>query len=178
MTDQQTPTIDYEALDWRTIKTDTPEGCRQLDIYIAQHAGWHLRTKPYPYSEEEKESGNYTDLQHDLMSPEDKLITSCWRDPLGRPGSMPNTPWEWFYHRLPHYSTDLNAAMALIPTEGCSFKLKNQQSTDHANDWECRLEDASGIVQASNRTPALAICDAWCIQEGSTRWDAETAGQS
>ena len=151
-------------LDWRTIDTSTPEGCRELDWYIARRLGWTLAREN---AEPDDERGQHVYV---LRKPDGRHVGFTFK--LGATFDdvfTPNTE-----NRVPSFTTSTDAALALIPdpVSGVFFTLKNRISTDHANDWEATFASYFKQVSGSNSTPALAICDAWCLFDGMDEWDA------
>ena len=150
--------------DWRNIDPSTPEGLRELDWYIAHRLGWTLTREN---AEPDDERGRYVYV---LRKPGGKQVGFTFK-----PGATfddvftPNTE-----NRVPYFTTRPDAAFALIPDPayGISFTLTNRVSAGHANDWEATFTSYSKRIGASSSTPALAICDAWCIFDGMDEWDA------
>ena len=155
--------------DWRNIDTRTPEGLRELDWYIARRLGWTLIREN---ADPDDERGRHVYV---LRKPDGKQVGFTFK--LGATFDdvfTPNTE-----NRVPSFTTSPGAAFTLIPdpVSGISFALTNRISTNHANDWEATFTSYYKRVAGSSSTPALAICDAWCVFDGSDEWDAEAAPQ-
>lgn len=153
--------------DWRAIDTSTPDGLKALDYYIGYRLGYRVVKRPTGYGDDywrlEAPDGQYHGAGSD--DPIEAAFTS--RNNRNSPGANPAL-------YLKCYSTDVQDALTLVPdrASGVEFTLTRQFSRDHQNDWMATLKSNAKNVSASSSTPALAICDAWCVFDGSDEWDA------
>ena len=154
-------------LDWRTIDTSTPDGLKALDYYIGYRLGYRVVKRPTGYGDDywrlEAPDGSY----HGAGSEDPAEAPFTSRNNRNSPGANPDL-------YLKCFSTDVQDALTLVPdrTSGIEFTLTRQFSRDHQNDWLATFTNYFKNVSASSSTPALAICDAWCIFDGMFEWDA------
>lgn len=109
--------------DWRAL-----DAGRDLDRRIAERLGWtHIESTEYW-----------------LDDPHDTSLVQAWR------GIPPRSTGEAL---VPCYSTDLNAAITLIPSDQ-QFELSNGLEPE----WEALI---GWGYDGGADTPALAVCRAW-----------------
>lgn len=116
----------------------TMEAGRELDRLIAERLGWTETSEHY-------------------------------LDPNVLVGKHPKeTGHAWFPLAVPRYSTDLNAAMALLPTaDGDIWSLHYGHYGDPYTVAISRIKVAAPEYLGDANTPALAICRAWLAWKDS-----------
>lgn len=120
----------------------TMEAGRELDRLIAERLGWtRFDTMPTVLVEHD----NHIDIET-LMG---------WKN-------------DFYYLVVPHYSTDLNAAMTLLPTaDGDIWSLHYGDYGDPYTVAISRIKVAAPEYLGDANTPALAICRAWLAWKDS-----------
>lgn len=119
---------------WQEIDTSTPDGLRALDLYIARRLGW-------------------TNFREDDYFVEDWDRYDPAEDWFGNP---PNDEYKSI---VPHYSTNVNAALELIEEFKNRFTLCGDR-----DEWEVSIASSYNLefdVIETATTPAIAICKAY-----------------
>jgi hypothetical protein len=123
------------------------EAGRELDRLIAEKVGWRFEREPY-------------------FNPESTLVYSPEGVEMYHQSGIwtPVFAGEEVHKVIPHYSTDLNAAITLANgiVEFNLFKGRKVDTEGSPTDgWICTISDPKNFDSAWADTPALAICRAF-----------------
>lgn len=130
----------------------TMEAGRELDRLIAERLGYRAVERTWRW---------YL-LSHDVLETSlDEMLKRGWHI-----RSYPTETEAWNID-VSRYSTDLNAAIALLPTDGYTWSLHYSNYDDPYTAVISGVKVDSPEYFGDASTPALAICRAWLAWKDS-----------